>query len=292
MPDIPHISLQQLAYLVAIQEQPSWAAAAADLHVTPSALSQGVAELERRLGLELFVREGRRRLPRPEAEPVFAYARSVLVQTDDLIRWTDSRRAGRAGRVRLGLIDVAAIHHFPTTVQAFAGSRPDVQLDLVVAPSSELVGRVANGELDVAVVVETPDPTPGLSATRLLSEPLAVYRPPEASAKTPPDRWGPFVCFPPSSHTRSLIAARLADLGAPFEVVAESHQPEVLQQMVRLGMGWTVLPVSQAESGPDPLHRARRAPLLDRWLIGVQRDDRLDHPAADVLLELLRASSS
>mgnify|MGYP003528081699 CR=1 FL=1 len=37
----------------------------------------------------------------------------------------------------------------------------------------------------------------------------------------------------------------------PFEVVAESHQPEVLAEIIRLGVGWTVLPVIQAERGPD-----------------------------------------
>ena len=45
----------------------------------------------------------------------------------------------------------------------------------------------------------------------------------------------------------------LRRLGAPLDVVAESHQPEVLREMVRLGTGWTVLPVSQAEYGDRPL---------------------------------------
>lgn len=288
MLEFPQISIQQLAYLVAIEEGPSWAAAASRLHVTPSALSQGIAELERRLGIDLFVRKGRRRLPRSAAQPVFDYARSVMVQTEDLVRWTDTRRAGRSGQLRVGMIDVAAVHHFPGTIRRFTRDRPDVALQLVVAPSSELVTRLANGEVDLAVVVETPNKLDGLDATRLLSEPMAVYRPPGTSATGGPASWGPFVGFPATSHTRSLIAAELAEIGAPFVVVAESHQPEVLQQMVRLGMGWTVLPVSQAEQGHEPLQRARKRPLLHRTLIAVQRSDRLDHPAADAFLNLLR----
>jgi DNA-binding transcriptional LysR family regulator len=290
--DIPQISIQQLSYLVSIADEPSWAAAAAQLHVTPSALSQGIAELERRLGIDLFVREGRRRVPRGEAQPVFDYARSVIVQTADLVRWADTRRAGRSGRLRVGMIDVAAVHHFPETIRAFTSERADVQFELVVAPSSELMGRLRSGELDLAIVVETAGEFDVLDAVRLLSEPLAVYRPPGKQPAGEPSGWGPFVGFPPSSHTRSLIGAALAEIGAPFEVVAESHQPDVLKQMVRLGMGWTVLPVSQAESGPEPLERARKKPLLDRNLIAVQRSDRLDHPAADAFLELLRTTLS
>lgn len=292
MLDLPQISLQQLTYLVAISDQPTWAAAAARLHVTPSALSQAIAELERRLGLELFVRDGRRRLPRPEASPVFDYARSVVVQTEELVHWADTRRSGRSGRLRVGMIDVAAVHHFPNQLRDFQRDRPDVGLDLAVAPSSELVRRIIEGDLDLGVVVETPEPTPGLEAVTLLSEPLAVYRPPAAPHRAPPAQWGPFVGFPTTSHTRSLIATELAALGAPFDVVAESHQPEVLQQMVQLGMGWTVLPVSQAESGPEPLARARKKPLLHRRLIAVQRSDRLDHPAADALRDLLSGSTN
>jgi len=290
--DLPQISIQQLAYLTAIEEEPSWAAAAGRLHVTPSALSQGIAELERRLGLDLFVREGRRRLPRIEAQPVFDYARSVIVQTYDLAHWADTRRAGRAGRVRVGMIDVAAVHHFPTTIKAFADTRPEVALELIVAPSSELVTRLSHGELDLAVVVETPYVVDGMDVVGLLSEPMAVYHPPQGPPPGAPHTWGPFVAFPPSSHTRSLIAAELAEIGAPFEVVAESHQPEVLEQMVRLGMGWTVLPVNQAERGSDPLQRARTRPLLDRTLIALQRSARLDHPAADAFLDLLRDAST
>ena len=285
---LPQISLQQLSYLVAISDEPTWAAAASTLHVTPSALSQGVAELERRLGLELFVRDGRRRLPRPEAKPVFDYARSVVVQTQDVVRWASNRHLGRSGRLRVGLIDVAAVHHFPDQLRTFAAERAEVQLDLVVAPSSELVRRMENGELDLAVVVETSDLSASFDKVALLREPLAVYCPPGTPGGRPPEDWGPFVGFPATSHTRSLIAAELVDLGAPFDVVAESHQPEVLLQMVRLGMGWTVLPVSQAERGPEPLKRARKQPLLQRSLVAVQRSDRLDNPAADALLDLLR----
>ncbi len=248
--------------------------------------------MERRLGIELFVRDGRRRLPRDEAKPVFDYARSVLVQTEDLVRWTETRRAGRSGRLRVGMIDVAAVQHFPATIRAFSQERPDVVLELVVAPSSQLVERITNGELDLAVVVEMPTELHGLDSIRLLREPMAVYRPPGSAETGKPSSWGPFVGFPPTSHTRSLIATALADLGAPFVVVAESHQPEVLQQMVRLGMGWTVLPVSQAERGPEPLHRARTEPLLYRHLIAVRRSDRLDHPAADAFVDLLRAAAT
>ena len=69
--------------------------------------------------------------------------------------------------------------------------------------------------------------------------------------------------------------------------MAESHQPEVLCQMVQLGLGWTVLPVPQAESGPAPLRRARPEPIAHRRLVIARRATALDDPAASALADAL-----
>ena len=66
-PVLPNLTVQQLEYLVAAADAPTRAAAAAGLGVTPSALTQGLAELERRVGLPLFERRGRQTLLRPDA---------------------------------------------------------------------------------------------------------------------------------------------------------------------------------------------------------------------------------
>ena len=116
---LPDLSIRQLEYLVAVDEAATWARAAALVGVSPSALSQGLAELERRLGVALFDREGRRRQLRPAAVPVVAHARQVLGLTADLSRWAERLRRGVAGRVRLGMIDAAAVVHFPEHLRAF-----------------------------------------------------------------------------------------------------------------------------------------------------------------------------
>jgi DNA-binding transcriptional LysR family regulator len=63
---------------------------------------------------------------------------------------------------------------------------------------------------------------------------------------------GAWVLFPQTSHTRTAIVDSLGRLGAPLDVVADSHQPEVLREMVVRGLGGTVLPVTQAEAGDRP----------------------------------------
>jgi DNA-binding transcriptional LysR family regulator len=285
---LPNLTVQQLEYLVAAIEADTWAQAARVVGVTPSALSQGLAELERRVGVPLFERDGRRKVLAAGAAPVVDHARSVLAGTRELSRWAERRRSGRGGVLRVGMIDAAAIHHFPTELRLFRDERPDVEVRLAVGPSGDLLEQLRRGDLDVAVCVEPPAPIDDVSWSALRTEPLAVYAPSGVSTSGDPSTWGPWVAFPPGAHTRRVVADRLADLGNRYEVVAESHQPEVLSEMVRLGLGWTVLPVSQAESGDRPLDRARPQPLATRTLVFARRRTAVDDPAADALLSLLQ----
>lgn len=286
---LPALTVQQLEYLVAVADAPTWAEAAAELGVTPSALSQGLSQLERRLGVALFQRDGRRRRTRTEAEEVVRYARRVIADTGDLARWANTVRSGRSGLVSIGMIDVAAVHHYGLALQQFRVAHPDVELRLVVGPSAELVERLEAGAIGLAVMVK-PEPATGRFETiDLLDEELAIYAPSSVTAPPPPDRWGPWVAFPEGSHTRQLIARRLVELGAPFTVVAESHQPEVLRRMVELAMGWTILPVTQAETEPAPLRRLVPEPLLLRTLVVARRHDRVADPASDAVIDHLVA---
>lgn len=291
---LPDLTVRQLEYLAAVSASSTWAVAAGTLGVTPSALSQGIAELERRLGLRLFERRGRRRIPTPQAVPVIDHARRVLAQTADLAAWAAETRSGRRGRLRIGMIDASAIGHHPDALRTFRRSHPAVELHLTVAPSADLLDLLRQGELDLVVCVEPPGPgsaSTELTVIPLLDEPLAVYAPNDGARRRRPSgdpaTWGPWVLFPIGSHTRALVTGALVALGAPVEVVAESHQPDVLREMVRLGMGWTVLPVVQAELPPDPLRRARRTPIAARRLVAARRADALADPAADALVLLL-----
>jgi DNA-binding transcriptional LysR family regulator len=289
-PPLPALTIPQLSYLVAVSTSRTFAEAAASLGVTTSALSQGISELERRLGVELFERVGRRQVLRPEAAEVVAYARRVVADTRDLARWAASARAGTSGRLRVGMIDAAAVAHFPSQLRAFRKANPEVELHLVVAPSGELLDQLRAGALDVAVVVDPPTPADadGLDVVPLLEEPLVVVAP-EGREVGPPGEWGPWVLFPRGSHTRATVERELRALGAPVEVVAESHQPEVLREMARLGVGWTVLPEAQARAGRGRGSKGVGRALTSRQLVLARRTGRVDQPAAARFVAALRA---
>lgn len=285
-PGLPDLTIRQLEYLVAVADAPSWASAAAEVGVSPSALSQGLAELERRVGVPLFERDGRRRRLRPDAQIVLAHARQVVALTGDLAAWVDRTRTGGSGRLRVGMIDAAAVGHYPDELRAFRADHPHLDLRLSVGPSAQLLDDLEAGILDVVVCVEPPTSRRGIETAPLRTEEIAVYSPDRTRPRRPPT-WGPWVLFPGGSHTRAIVETLLQELGAPLEVVAESHQPDVLRAMVSLGLGWTVLPVVQGEVGADALANGRI--IGTRNLVTATRRGASGDPAAQLLLDALSA---
>lgn len=284
----PNLSTAQLGYLVAITRHRTWAEAASSLGVTPSALSQGIAELERRLGVPLFAADGRRRVPHEYTATMAECAERVLADLDQTTRWLRAVGAGEVGRLRVGMIDIAAVHHCRDAVGRFRRAHPELDVGFTVAPTGELLGRLDRSELDVAVCVD-PEGVGPFDTVPLLRDDLAVYAPPGVTQGVPPATWGPWLLFPASSRTRTAIDARLGEIGAPLVVEMESHQPEVLVEMVRLGLGWTVLPTTQAEHGNHRLSRAMDEPLLSRTISAVTRRGGATHPAVAPFIAALRA---
>jgi DNA-binding transcriptional LysR family regulator len=282
---LPDISIRQLEYLVAVADAPSWAVAASQVGVSPSALSQGLAELERRIGIELFESVGRRRKLRSTVAPVLAHARHVVALTRDIVLWADRLRLADTGRVSLGMIDVAAVVHFPDVLREFRAEHAEVDLRLTVASSRSLLEDLQRGSLDLVICVEPPEPLAGIDVAPLLSEPMVVYGPPGVPIGDPAS-WGPWVLFPATSHSRRLVVDRLTELGAPTAVAAESHQPDVLREMVLLGLGWTVLPRSQGESERGELSVGDE--ILKRRLVLARRSSAVTDPAVDELARRLR----
>jgi len=279
----------QLAYLIAAIDTGSWTAGAAEVGVTASAFGQGLRELETRLGLTLFDKVGRRRVPTAEALGVAEHAHRILGAYESLDRWVEQTHAGAKGAIRAGMIDTAAIHHFGDALVRFRRTHPDLEVRLSVRPSAQLIEELRRDEHDVIVSVEPLD-SDDLDCTELVAEPIYVYGP-DAETKLPVNQWGPWVTFPSDSLTRNLAAQTLQSKGVVFDVVAESSQPAVIREMVRLGMGWTVLPAVDAEREPHALRRAVATPIATRTLSLIRVRNRTPSPALQRFVAMMMSES-
>ncbi len=291
MRELPNLTVHQLLYVREAARAENWSEAARRLGVTQPALSQGVAEVERRLGVKLFDRRARLRTPTPELREVLSVAEQILSGIDDLDRRLHELQTGERGTVRLGMIDTAALGSLAPTVAAFRAAVPEVGVTIVVEPSLSLTEKVAAGELDLAVVVGPNSVIERvgrrLDVIPLFKEDIYVY-PAVAvggsrAARVAAADWGPWVTYPAGSQSRHLIVDALARRGVSMEVVAESSNPDVLRQMVRLGVGWCALPQEVAETGPSPLQRLPGVALAQRGIVAIRRADALPNASAEQL---------
>lgn len=299
---LPNLNLHQLRYLREAANAETWTAAAASLGVSQSALSQGIAELERRLGIELFERDGRVRRLTPAARDVLNYAETVLAQTSDLARHISRVNSGDVGTLRVGMIDAAFLYLLPDVIARFRAEHPQVDLRLAVRPSSQLIQECRRGDLDIAFVVapdgDLPDVAGALSSTVVTVEsmwlcvagdaaplPSTVAEAVAIASAGDRPRW---VMYPATSQTRSIVDRGLAKHGLTAaglggEVAAESGNPRVLRQMVELGLGWSVLPESVAQSAAN-IQTVDPQPIASRPIVAARRTDAPADPrAADFL---------
>lgn len=266
------VRLRTLSYLVAVGHTGHFGDAASDLGVSQPALSQALARLEVELGVALFVKAGRSRLLTPAGERVVRFAESVLAQASRLESDLRARAEGLAGTLRVGMIDAAALYLVSAQVQRFREQRPDVELIVTVDASDALLAALAETRLDVALVV---GPVDDERATSIVREPLGIYGSPVDDIRDAQ----PWVLYPAGSHTRALVDEGLALRSIRPEVHAESDNPSVLAQLVRLGAGWTVLPAGIAEAGPEPLVRVGK-PITQREIVGLTSIEAAGDPLA------------
>ena len=291
MPDVPFpFHAHQLAYLREVERAPTFTAAAERLGISQPALSQALASLERHLGVLLFERDGRRRVLTEAGVEAARFASEVLGRSAELRSWIGARGQGDAGALAVGMIDAASLYLLPGTIGAYRAAHPAVDLRLLVDTSEALMERLRRFELDLAFVIAPAGED--LDAVPVRTEPLHIYAPASAAgASGAPDdpRDAEWALYPAGSHTRSLIDDGLRALGIVPRVTLESGNPEVLRQVVALGLGWSVLPAAVADEDVEAGHATRRERVAERTLLGVRRAGAAPDARVEAFLRLALA---
>ena len=147
-----NLEVRHLRMVAAVAASGSVTRAAAQVHLTQSAVSHQLRDIEGRLGTALFLRVGRRMVPTAAGERVLATAQRVL---QDLATTEDEVR--RIGENRVGVLRVCAqcntgYHWLPRLVEAFRLQHPDVDVMLAVECTMRPLEALLEGRLDLAIV--------------------------------------------------------------------------------------------------------------------------------------------
>lgn len=159
------MKLSAFTTLEAVLRGGTLAAAAAEMSLTPSAVSMQMKQLETWLGQPLFDRSGLQVRPQPLAHEVAAAMRDGLQRLEALRRRTSTRVEGT---VRIGLIDVLLPVLLPGTMRLLRDRYPALAVRPVRGRSTTLTDAVKANQLDAAVVAQPP----GGGSSRLRWQPL------------------------------------------------------------------------------------------------------------------------
>lgn len=141
-----------LRSFAAVADHASMTAAAQTLNLTQGAVSQQIARLEALAGGSLFIRDRSGLRPTALGERLLGKSRRLLALNDEI--WADITGGAVDGPVRIGVpYDLVAPCIAPM-LRSFTSAFPQVDLSLVCGSSPELAARVADGDLDLAVVEE------------------------------------------------------------------------------------------------------------------------------------------
>jgi DNA-binding transcriptional LysR family regulator len=165
------MELMQLEMLVAVAEERSFLRAAERVFRTQPAVSIGIRKLEAKVGAPLLDRSSRQsgRLT-PAGERLYEYARKILGLRDEALSVVSEQESLGDGTLRVGLVGEESLNRFPTLWKLFKESSPGVHLKLVSDRLSAVLGELAGGHLDVALVSGRPRcdaPGKSLLVTRL-----------------------------------------------------------------------------------------------------------------------------
>ena len=291
------MDIRDLEYFLACCKARSFAAAARDVHIVPSAMSCAIARLEQDLGTSLFDRTGGH-IALTEQGIALQKATRTIMSAVQTARDEVAQAGGQVlGTVMLGstlhtgLLDLADV--FSSIRDLYPGVV--VQLRQSKAGSDGLVESVRDGSLDIALTATTGSPH-GVVLHQLFSEPMVFicqpcHRLSDRSQVTVSDLRDEMILRPPPGWgTRAVIDEALGATRSAFEV----GNYALMARLVHTGFGATLAPASAMTR--EMLTGLRTVAVEDsrlRWtLFAAVCADRRMTAATKVLLDALIKSAA
>ncbi len=249
-------SLRQLSYLIAIEEQGSFVAAAEHCGVTQSTLSAGIKELETILEQQLVIRGKKQARLHPFGIEVVEQSRKILMDTDRIVLRSKHLLEPMSGPLRLGMIPTISPYMLPSLLPKLTQKFPNLEVQIFEDLTEKLLEMLQASQIDVALMA-FPYETPGMTQFMLFEEPFFAALPSNFDfnddtikiSELRPDR----LLLLEDGHCMRDHALSACDLQLPRQrkTFSATSLPTVIQ-MVRAGYGMTLLPEMACRDGNLP----------------------------------------
>ena len=239
------MKLQQLRYLCEVARRDlSISAAAEALHTSQPGVSKQIKGLEEELGIEIFVRNGKRLVSVTEpGRAVIAIAERMLADAANLKRAGDDFSGEKVGTLTIATTHTQARYALPKAVAAFKRRYPKVQLIIHQGNPTQICEQVAQGEADLCVATEHIAEHPGLVALPCYQWNRCIVVPPRHPLlKVEPLTLEAVAAYPIVTYdfayaNRSVVNRAFEQRGLAPQVVLTAFDADVIKTYVELGLG-------------------------------------------------------
>lgn len=294
------LSLHRLRMLRELHRKGTVTAAAAALHYTASAVSQQLAQLERDVGARLFERVGRRVQLTEFGMLLAAHAEEILDAVERASLALEEAQETSTVTLTAGVFATVAAGLLPQALRTIGGRHAGIHIKTRQLPPESCAKAVANGDLDLAFVIDYPDaPMPleaGLIGSQIAVERLHVAAAAGTLGEGPialPDlAEHPWILSGPKSHFGAAVRAACLRSGFKLEITHQVDEQSTAMSMVAAGLGITLvsdLGLMLAPPGMDALPLT--APIT-RTISIVYRSTALRRPALNMVIDVVRSTAA
>jgi len=293
-----NLTVRQLRAFVLVVEKGSFTVAGRAMHLTQSAVSVLVRDLEEALGSRLIDRTTRSIAVTAVGREFFASAQRILADIEHAVGNVDKLIAKQRGRVVVAAPLVLSSTFLPPFLATFSRLHPGVDVLVLDSLTDQVLPNVRSGAADLGIGTFRKTEA-DLSSALLFKEPLvAVFPKRHAFGRAARLTWkdlngSPILALRSGSVFRELTQAGLASAGLPIEPALEATYSGTLIGWVKAGLGVAIVPAhatALADERSVGWKRLER-PAIEREVLMVHRAGVSLSPAAQAFAEHLLKNS-
>ncbi len=290
-----NITLRQIEAFVAVAQLEGFTRAAERVHLTQSAISVLIRELEEQLGVRLFDRTTRAVQLTEAGKQFFPFAEKAMAELEIALQTTQGLLAKKHGRLVLAAPPLIAAHLLPRLIAEFQGLYPGVSVVVRDLLADDIQARVRSGEVDFGMgTFQKSDQD--LASTPLLTDVLILACPKgSALGNRRSVRWKdlagqPIIALDRHSSLRRLVDRTLETAGCLAPPAYEVSFVSTAVGLVEAGLGIAVLPSYVLLSTRHSAIHTRRLkePSVSREVSMITKRGRSLSPAAEAFASFAR----
>ncbi len=271
--------IRQLNYLIALDKHRHFGRAAESCHVSQPALSNGIRELERELGITIIKRNRTFEGITPEGERVILWVRQVLASLEGLKQEADLVRSVPQGHLAIGVIPTAS--HAATLLSAeYREILPQLTLEVMSLSTPEILQRLKSQDLHLGMLYDRSLAGDDYDVLPLFSEHYVLVASEQASM---PHELGwaevadlPLCLLSRDMQNRQTLEEIFKGVDAKPNVVLETNAMRVLLVECLSGRAFSVMPLSALPTYPEGgglrIHHIAPEHVEDVCLVRLRRE--------------------